>query len=208
MLNPYKENIAKLRITSPYGMRGSEFHKGIDIVSDGDKTIVAIGNGVIGASTIVMDKSNLTWQWGNYVRLDLDSGEHVYYCHMSKRLANVGQRVKTGDAVGIEGTTGYSSGSHLHLEIRPKSGSSDATNAATFIGCKNETGALAALPDGTGGMVESNSAIGDVSDWAKEAQAWAKANGISDGAMPQANVTREQMWTMLQCFYEKFVNAR
>ena len=44
--------------------------------------------------------------------------------------------------------------------------------------------------------------------WAKEAQIWAKANGISDGTSPKANVKREEAWAMLQRFYKKFVKER
>lgn len=148
MLNPYREKVEKLRVTSPYAMRNGVMHKGVDLVSDGDKALVAVGSGVIGTSTIVTDKTNLTWQWGNYVRLDLDTGERVYYCHMSQRIAVVGQRVNKGDVIGIEGTTGYSSGNHLHLEIRPKGTSSNALNAAMFIGIENETGKVKALDYG------------------------------------------------------------
>lgn len=148
MLNPYREDISKIRVTSPYGMRNGAMHKGVDLVSDGDKTLVAIGSGVIGMSTIVTNTDNLTWQWGNYVRLDLDTGERVYYCHLAERIAKVGQRVNKGDVIGVEGTTGYSSGSHLHLEIRPKGTSSNAVNGALFIGVENVIGKVKAIDYG------------------------------------------------------------
>lgn len=149
-LNPYKEqNSHNIRVTSIYGMRGGAMHKGLDLVSDGDKTLVAIGDGVIGMSTIITNKTNLTWQWGNYIRLDLDTGERVYYCHLSRRIVKAGQRVKKGDIIGVEGTTGYSTGSHLHLEIRPKGISSSAINAADFIGVKNAVGKITAVGQAT-----------------------------------------------------------
>lgn len=146
-LNPYRENVNKLRVTDTYGaLRSGKPHKGVDMVSDGDKTIVAIGEGRIGVSIRVL--TGLTAEWGNYVRLDLDSGERVYYCHMSQRIARAGQRVKKGDLIGVEGGTGRTDnhyGSHLHLEIRPKGTTPNAINAADFIGIKNVVGKVAVV---------------------------------------------------------------
>lgn len=132
----------KFRVTSPFGNRtlngSTEFHKGIDLVGTTDKYISAAVGGEVVSSTIVTDKSNLTWQWGNYVRIDGDDGRRYYYCHMSKRLVNVGQRVEAGDHIGVEGTTGYSTGSHLHFEVRDSTGTS--INPAPIIGIANSVG--------------------------------------------------------------------
>lgn len=119
----YKENY---KMTSDFGPRilngSSDNHKGIDFVGINSKEITATVDGLIATSTIITDKNNLTWQWGNYARLDGDDGYKHYFCHMSKRLVNAGQRVKKGDIIGIEGNTGYSFGSHCHYEVRNKSG--------------------------------------------------------------------------------------
>ena len=112
----------EFKVTSPYGWRTlngkRDNHKGIDLVGISSPTVFAPCDGVIGASTIVTDKSNRTWEWGNYVRVDGDDGKRYYYCHLSKRLVTVGRRVKAGDYLGIEGNTGYSFGSHCHFEVR------------------------------------------------------------------------------------------
>lgn len=88
MLNPYKGG--KFRVTSPYGKRiingRSEFHSGLDIVGESSKELLAICDATVIQSRIVTDKSNLTWQWGNYVIIQADSGERVIYAHLSKRL--------------------------------------------------------------------------------------------------------------------------
>lgn len=120
MLSPFK---GKFRVTQAY-KPGT--HNGMDLVGDEDKTVYAICDGYIGTSTIITDKSNKTWEWGNYVKLvsdnddETDDGLLIYYCHLSKRLVSKGQKVKKGDPIGVMGNTGYSFGAHLHFEIRDR----------------------------------------------------------------------------------------
>ncbi len=130
-------------VTSPFGWRTlngeREYHKGIDLVGT-NKNIVAVEGGVVGVSTIFEQATDttLTWQWGNYVRIDTDSGLKMYYCHMSKRIAVVGQRVKAGDILGVEGNTGYSLGSHCHFEVRNNAGVS--LDPSPYLGIPNAVG--------------------------------------------------------------------
>lgn len=135
MLNPYGSN--KFRVTSPQGMRNGSMHNGIDLVCDGNKTIYAVCDGTVAQSRIVTDKTNLTWQWGNYVALQDSSGKLLYHCHMSQRIAQTGQKVKKGDILGIEGSTGYSTGSHMHFEVRS---GSQILDAAAYLGIPNAAG--------------------------------------------------------------------
>ena len=143
ILNPYKGG--DFRITSVYGKRilngKNEFHSGLDIVGESSKDLLALCDGEIIQSRIVTDRSNLTWQWGNYVTLKADTGELIIYAHLSKRLVNKGDRVKKGDVIGIEGNTGYSFGSHCHLEVRNSNNRvTDKTNTPRFTGIPNKTG--------------------------------------------------------------------
>lgn len=143
MLNPYKGG--KFRVTSPYGKRiingRSEFHSGLDIVGESSKELLAICDATVIQSRIVTDKSNLTWQWGNYVIIQADSGERVIYAHLSKRLVSQGDKVKTGDVIGIEGNTGYSFGSHCHLEVRDaRNKVTDKVNTPAFTNIPNSIG--------------------------------------------------------------------
>lgn len=135
---PYKSG--KVTLTSHFGWRTlngqRDYHKGVDL-SGTDKTLVAPCDGVIGSSTIVTDKSNLTWQWGNYIRIDTPDGLKIFMCHMAARKVKVGQKVKAGDVVGIEGNTGYSFGSHCHFEVRKNGESVDPT---PYLGIPNEWG--------------------------------------------------------------------
>lgn len=129
------------KVTSPFGQRTlngqPDDHRGIDVVGITNKTITAAASGVVGASTIITDRKNLTWQWGNYVRVDGDDGLSYYYCHMDKRLVVPGQRVKAGDHIGIEGNTGYSFGRHCHFEVRRNGVSIDP---APVLGIPNAVG--------------------------------------------------------------------
>lgn len=135
---PYKSG--KVTLTSHFGWRTlngqRDYHKGVDL-SGTDKTLVAPCDGVIGSSTIIKDKSNLTWQWGNYIRIDTADGLKIFMCHMAARKVKVGQKVKAGDVVGIEGNTGYSFGSHCHFEVRKNGESVDPT---PYLGIPNEWG--------------------------------------------------------------------
>jgi murein DD-endopeptidase MepM/ murein hydrolase activator NlpD len=136
MAFPYN---SKFRLTSGYRTSDRPNHTGVDLVGV-DKNICAVVGGIVGAATIVKDKNNATWQWGNYVRIDGDDGKYYYYCHMASSCVKTGQRVKTGDYLGIEGSTGYSTGSHLHLEIRSGVGSATAINPAELLDIPNTIG--------------------------------------------------------------------
>lgn len=135
---PYRSGTVTL--TSRFGWRtlnGSQnYHNGIDLVGT-DKTIVSPVDGVVGSSAIITNKNDRTWEWGNFVRIDTDDGLMIFMCHMSQRLVTVGTKVKAGDPIGIEGSTGYSFGSHCHFEIRKNGVSVDP---CPYLNIKNEYG--------------------------------------------------------------------
>ena len=136
---PYQ---GKVRVSSPFGWRtlfGKRvYHKGIDLVGT-DKTVRAVVGGVVGQSIIITDPKNRTSEWGNYVRIDGEDGLLYYYCHLAKRLVDRGAKVAVGDAIGIEGSTGKSTGSHLHFEVREKGSPIDPTK---ILGIKNTVGTV------------------------------------------------------------------
>lgn len=139
MMLPYK---GEARVSSQFGWRtlfGKRvYHKGIDLVGT-DKTVRAVVGGVVGQSTIITDPKNRTSEWGNYVRIDGEDGRLYYYCHLAKRLVDRGAKVAVGDAIGIEGSTGKSTGSHLHFEVRESGSSIDPTK---ILGIKNTVGTV------------------------------------------------------------------
>lgn len=134
---PYQTGEVKL--TSKFGMRWLngklENHKGIDLVGT-NKVLTAPCDGIVRSSTILDPKydKSLTWQWGNYIRIDTPDGLSVFMCHMSERKVQIGDVVKCGDVVGIEGNTGKSQGSHCHVEIR-KNG--ESVNPCPYFGIPN-----------------------------------------------------------------------
>ena len=136
---PYKGDV---RVSSPFGWRTMNgervYHKGIDLVGT-EKTVRAVVGGVVGQSILITDPKNRTSEWGNYVRVDGEDGRLYYYCHLSKRLVDRGAKVSVGDAIGIEGSTGKSTGSHLHFEVRENGSSIDPTK---ILGIKNTVGAV------------------------------------------------------------------
>ena len=136
---PYKGDV---RVSSPFGWRTMNgervYHKGIDLVGT-EKTVRAVVGGVVGQSIIITDPKNRTSEWGNYVRVDGEDGRLYYYCHLSKRLVDRGAKVAVGDAIGIEGSTGKSTGSHLHFEVRKNGSSIDPTK---ILGIKNTVGTV------------------------------------------------------------------
>ena len=92
---PYEKG--DIRITSTYGMRTlngvTANHYGLDMVGMQSKNIVSVSDGTVVQSRIVTDRSNLTWQWGNYVAILNTDGKTCYYCHLSERKVKIGQRI-------------------------------------------------------------------------------------------------------------------
>ena len=136
---PYKSNF---RVTSPQMQNRTVMgqtmpHNGIDLVGV-SKEIYAVSDGVVVKSEIITDRNNASWAFGNRVWVRDIKGRIVCYNHLSTRKAVMGQTIKTGDIVGIEGTTGRSTGSHLHFEVRDRLGIGfTALNAADYIGITN-----------------------------------------------------------------------
>ena len=96
------------------------WHKGIDIANRGGGTILAADSGkVLVASWL--DNTG----YGNRVVIDHGNGIKTLYAHMSSFSVVVGQTVKRGDKLGMMGSTGRSTGTHLHFEIRSDKGNAN-----------------------------------------------------------------------------------
>ena len=101
--------------SNPFGGSGREYHNGVDLPAPRGTKIVAAYDGQVAWSYY----SNSAGNW-----VGIDHGNEIYtvYMHMSKRLVSEGDTVKKGDVIGLVGTTGRSTGNHLHFGIR-KNGS-------------------------------------------------------------------------------------
>lgn len=104
------------RMASGYGWRidpvyhTRRFHEGMDFTAPSGTDIYATGNGTVVSAG---------WQqgYGNCVDINHGFGYVTRYGHMSKIIARTGQKVKRGDVIGLVGSTGKSTGPHLHYEV-------------------------------------------------------------------------------------------
>lgn len=101
-------------ITSRYGVSSrirSGAHTGLDIASKSGTPIKAIASGTV-------TNSSYSGAYGKLVKISHGNGVETWYAHCSKIYAKVGQKVSAGDIISAVGSTGNSTGPHLHLEIR------------------------------------------------------------------------------------------
>ena len=114
-------------------------HTGVDVnrgVQEGVSQIVAVANGVV-AQSVALKNANGTYRsYGEYVTIDHQNGLYTAYCHMypNSRKVSTGQTVQQGQILGLLGTTGNSSGPHLHFEVRSgRNSSSAAVNPLNYL---------------------------------------------------------------------------
>lgn len=100
------------RITSAYGKRGKEFHHGMDI---GGKTGDPVRAALSGTVRFAGYKNRI---YGNTVEVLHDNELVTVYAHNSKNLVKKGQRVTSGQKIAEVGSTGRTTGPHLHFEVR------------------------------------------------------------------------------------------
>ena len=114
---PSRMPVEGIHLTSGYGMRyhpvlgGRRAHKGVDLAGPTGTPIHATADGVVG-------KAEWFSSYGLYVALEHGADIETRYGHMSRLNVAAGQRVRKGDVIGYIGTTGRSTGPHLHYEVR------------------------------------------------------------------------------------------
>lgn len=126
---------------------GKTWHGGVDIVGLDSQYVRALRGGKVIRSRIVTDKTNPTWEWGNYDTILTDSGEQDIYAHLEQRLVNVGDVVKPGKIIGIMGNTGNAAGGykHTHYERRAADGKTPL-NPCAIAGVENKVGIYGDAP--------------------------------------------------------------
>lgn len=114
---PSRVPVEGVRLTSGYGMRthpvlgGRRAHKGIDLAAPTGTPILATADGAV-------SKAEWFSGYGLYVSLEHGGELQTRYGHMSRLNVYSGQQVKKGDIIGYVGSTGRSTGPHLHYEVR------------------------------------------------------------------------------------------
>lgn len=101
----------KGKITSAYGWRSSGFHHGLDVAGD-------LGDAVRASTGGVVSFTGGMGLYGNTVIIDHTSSMQTLYAHLQSIRVKEGDRVKQGDVIATVGSTGRSTGPHLHFEIR------------------------------------------------------------------------------------------
>ncbi len=116
----------KGNLTSQFGFRWGRWHTGIDLDLETGDPVYAAFDGIV--RVVGWDGSG----YGRYVLLRHYNGLETLYGHMSKQLVESGQLVKAGDQLGLGGSTGRSSGPHLHFETRYEGNPFAPVNIYTF----------------------------------------------------------------------------
>lgn len=98
-------------ITSPYGWRRSGFHHGTDISA-------RYGDSVMAAAAGTVSFAGYRGVYGKMISIQHIDGSETLYAHLSSITVSAGQRVKRGEVIGNIGTTGNSTGPHLHFEVK------------------------------------------------------------------------------------------
>ena len=129
--NSFVHPLKSGRVSSHFGIRNDPFdnhlakHEGTDIAAPKGTEIIAAAGGTV--SYIGYDDDG----YGKYFKISHSENVLTLYAHCSEILVEKGQQVKAGDVVALVGSTGQSTGNHLHFEIRIKG---KAVNALWYLG--------------------------------------------------------------------------
>lgn len=199
------------KVTSPFGWRadpvtglGNGQHKGIDLTLwKGWSALSAIGSAWDGVVTDVrdgVDGFDTVLSAGNRVTIDHGDGVVTKYYHLKNKsiCVSVGDRVTAGQQIGYMGSTGYSTGAHLHFQLEIFG---EPVDPLPYL--------IGEVPEAIGGGEEMDNTP---ADWAAEAVQWAQKNGILYGdengnLRLHENCTREMMLVFLWRA-EKLRNAK
>lgn len=107
------------RLTNTFGVArsyySSGYHTGLDFAAPSGTPVKSVANGVV-------TEAGYDGSYGNKVVIRHEDGTELWYAHLSGFDAQVGDSVSGGDVIGYVGSTGNSTGPHLHLEVRPGAG--------------------------------------------------------------------------------------
>ena len=115
-------------VSSPYGSRWGSIHTGMDITGGG----VYGANIVAASSGVVTRVVNMHYSYGNYLIIDHGGGHSTLYAHCSQLLVSEGDTVYKGQTVALVGSTGNSTGPHLHFEVRINGAHTNPANYVSY----------------------------------------------------------------------------
>lgn len=133
MMRPmtFVEPVPGFDINSRFGMRrlggerGARMHKGVDIAAPRGTTVYSAAEGEI------LRIGHQPEGYGNFIEMRHPNGMTTLYAHLSRIDVASGDRVLAGERIGLVGSTGYSTGPHLHFEVRRNG---DQVNPARVVG--------------------------------------------------------------------------
>ncbi len=105
-----KTPVPHVNISSPFGPRWGRFHSGVDFA-------LAQGQPIYAADSGTVYYSGYSGGYGKLIKIDHGNGMQTYYAHCSSILVSSGQHVEEGETIGLIGSTGNSTGPHLHFEV-------------------------------------------------------------------------------------------
>jgi murein DD-endopeptidase MepM/ murein hydrolase activator NlpD len=114
---PSRAPLGQMVLTSAYGMRSHPIlrqrraHKGVDLAAPSGSPVYATADGIVG-------KAEWYSTYGNYIQIEHGGELQTRYAHLSGYAVVAGDRVRKGDLIGYVGSTGRSTGPHLHYEVR------------------------------------------------------------------------------------------
>jgi len=144
---PSRMPLEDATLTSDFGMRthpvlgGRRNHKGVDLAAPTGTPVYATADGLIG-------RADWFSSYGNYVQIEHGAELETRYGHLSRIAVSAGDRVHKGDLIGYVGSTGRSTGPHLHYEVRV---AGDAVNPIPYM-VESEAQLAFAIAIGKGGQ--------------------------------------------------------
>jgi len=117
-LNRWVAPVSSYEITATFGSGGSLWaadHTGLDFAAPEGTPVMATAAGEVTSTTY--DSA-----YGNQIVVTHDDGTETWYCHLSSFSVSPGQSVAAGETIGAVGSTGNTTGPHLHLEVHPYGG--------------------------------------------------------------------------------------
>jgi murein DD-endopeptidase MepM/ murein hydrolase activator NlpD len=116
--NAWQLPVSGYRLTARFGYSSSLWsstHTGLDFAAPSGTPVVSVANGTVRST-------EYAGSYGNRVIVALEDGTEIWYCHLTSFSVSPGESVTGGQQLGTVGSTGNSTGPHLHLEVRPGAG--------------------------------------------------------------------------------------